>query len=511
MLRNSLLAPIRVSAFLGKEIFEILREPRLVLTLILGPFLILLLFGIGFRNQSRQFRTLFVAPEGDPLAQQIEAFGESLDSQIIFVGITPDEAAAKEQLRRNEIDLVIVIPTNALETIRNNQQAVFTLYHNELDPLQTGYIQYLGGVYAEEINRRILQRVTAYGQSEAAAHQDDLGAARTNAAALREALEQGDSAAARQHQQDLDNNVTGLEVGVGAGMTILNGLDQGGANQGQGAAPDAILSQLSEVRQDTNALGQIEDNRSDYTAEAQTAAKIETELTTLETLLSEFKRIEPGILVSPFRSETHTIASVQPRVIDFYAPGVLALLLQHLAITFGALSIVRERQLGTLELFRVSPVSATEMLIGKYISYLLFGTILAAILTGLLHWALGVPILGGWLNYAAVILGLLFTSLGIGLVISLISKTDSQAVQYAMIVLLASVFFSGFITTLRSLWEPVRVISWMLPVTYGIQLFQGVMLRGLPPEPLLLGSLVLIGLALFVWAGLLLHRLMARR
>jgi len=510
MLRNILIAPVRVSAFLGKEIYEILREPRLVLTLILGPFLILLLFGIGFRNQSRQYRTLFVAPEGDSLSQQIQAFGASLDSQILFVGVTPDEVAAKEQLRRNEVDLVIVIPTQALESIRNNQQAVFTLYHNELDPLQVGYIQYLGGVYAEEINRHMLQRVTAYGQSEAVAHQDDLGAARTNATALRVALEQGDSAAARQHQQELESNVSGLELGVGAGMTILSGLDQT-STEGQSTDPEAILAQLSDVRQNTNALGQIEDNRSDYTVEAQTAAKIESDLTTLDTLLGDFKRIEPGVLVSPFRSETYTVASVQPRVIDFYAPGVLALLLQHLAITFGALSIVRERQLGTLELFRVSPVSATEMLIGKYLSYLLFGVILAGILTVMLHWMLGVPVLGGWLNYGAVILGLLFTSLGIGFVISLISRTDSQAVQYAMIVLLASVFFSGFITTLRSLWEPVRVISWLLPVTYGIQLFQSVMLRGSLPEPALLGSLVLIGLVLFVWAWLLLHRLMARR
>jgi ABC-2 type transport system permease protein len=510
MLRNLLGAPIRVSAFVGKEIYEILREPRLVLTLILGPFLILLLFGIGFRNQSRQFRTLFVAPEGDPLSRQIQAFGTSLDSQIQFVGVTPDEAAAKEKLRRNEVDLVIVLPVNALESIRNNQQAVFTLYHNELDPLQVGYIQYLGGVYAEEINRHLLQRITAYGQSEATTHQDDLGAARANATALRVALEQGDSAAARQHQQDLDSNVAGLELGVGAGMSILSGIDQT-SGQGQGAAPEAILAQLSDVRQNTNALSQIEDNHGDYTAEAQTASKIETELTTLETLLGEFKRIEPGILVSPFRSETHTVASLEPRVVDFYAPGVLALLLQHLAITFGALSIVRERQFGTLELFRVSPISTTEMLIGKYISYLLFGAILATILTGLLRGGLGVPLLGDWLNYGAVILGLLFTSLGIGFVISLISRTDSQAVQYAMIVLLASVFFSGFITALRSLWEPVRVISWLLPVTYGIQLFQGVMLRGSSPEPRLLGSLVLIGLVLFVLAWLLLHRLMARR
>jgi len=54
---------IRTSSFLIMEIVEILRQPRLVLTLVLGPFLILLLFGIGYRNEARPLRTMFVVPE----------------------------------------------------------------------------------------------------------------------------------------------------------------------------------------------------------------------------------------------------------------------------------------------------------------------------------------------------------------------------------------------------------------------------------------------------------------
>lgn len=511
MLRNLLRSPIRISAFLSKEIYEILRQPRLVLTLILGPFLILLLFGIGFRNELPHFRTVFVAPVGAALSRQIEELGTSLDSQLIYLGLTPDEAAAKDQLRRNEVDLVIVIPVNALESVRNNQQAVFTIYHNEIDPLQVNYVEFLGQRYVEEVNRRVLLQLTAYGQEETSTPQADLAAAQASAAAMREALESGDIATARQHQEELNGNVTALELAVGTGMGALGEVNEALGTENPNAAPEAILDQLSTVREDTEALGPIQDNQTDYTAQAQAATKIETDLSNLETLLSEFRSIEPGVLVSPFRSETHTIASLQPRTTDFYVPGVLALLLQHLAITFGALSIVHERQLGTLELFRVSPVSAAETLVGKYISYLLLGAGLAAILTLLLRFALGMTMLGSWLNYGAVILGLLFTSLGIGFVISLISHTDSQAVQYAMIVLLASVFFSGFITPLTSLWQPVRGLSWSLPVTYGIQLFQAIMLRGLPPSPILLGGLVLIGLALFTCAWLLLNRLMARR
>ena len=182
------------------------------------------------------------------------------------------------------------------------------------------------------------------------------------------------------------------------------------------------------------------------------------------------------------RSETKSVANVQPSISDFFAPAVLALLLQHLAVTFAALSIVRERNVGTMELFRVSPLSAAEALFGKYISYMLFGGVIAAILSALLVFALHVPMLGTGGYFTLVIAAVLFTSLGIGFAISIVSQTDSQAVQYSMIILLASVFFSGFIMSLDMLWEPVRVISWLLPTTYGTLLLRDIALRGIAPN-----------------------------
>jgi ABC-2 type transport system permease protein len=105
----------------------------------------------------------------------------------------------------------------------------------------------------------------------------------------------------------------------------------------------------------------------------------------------------------------------------------------------------------------------------------------------------------------------LFASLGVGFVISLLSQTDSQAVQLAMLVLLASVFFSGFFMALYLFWPVVRIVSWALPVTYGIQLLQSIMLRGAAPNFTYMGGLLAIGLSLFIVAWFLLNRLMARR
>jgi ABC-2 type transport system permease protein len=124
---------------------------------------------------------------------------------------------------------------------------------------------------------------------------------------------------------------------------------------------------------------------------------------------------------------------------------------------------------------------------------------------------LKIPLIGDWRWYGLVLAALLFTALGAGFVISSASQTDSQAVQYAMIVLLSSVFFSGFMLSLDNLMQPVRLVSWLLPATYGINLLQNIMLRGYFLQPYLIAILTGIGVVLFFLAWLMLGRKLARQ
>lgn len=500
---------IRTSAFVRKEMLEILRQPRLLTSLVLGPFLILLIFGIGYRNEARVLRTLFVVPEGSELAQQIEENAATLGPQLIFEGTTPDEAQALERLYEGEVDVVAVTPPDAFDQVRASQQATFILYHHEIDPFQVDYVNYFGQIYIDEVNHRVLLAITQEGQTEAADVQEAVASARRNASELRQALEAGDSAMAAQNQTELSQNVNLISLAVGASAGVLSGVQQT-IGPGGTDGSDPMLTNLATLQQDVDQLesGGTDGNPSSSTEEI---ASIEQNLAELETQLAEFTSIDPNVLVRPFRSEARSIARVQPTATDFFAPAVIALLLQHLAVTMGALSIVRERTVGTMELFRVSPLTAGETLVGKYLSYLIFGGLLAAILTLLLVYGLRVPMLGNWWYYALVIAVLLFTSLGLGFIISLISQTDSQAVQLTMIVLLASVFFSGFLMSLDLLIPAVRVVSWALPTTYGIIFLRDIFLRGLQPDFLLLGGLALIGLVLYVIAWVLMHRLIAAR
>lgn len=512
MLRRLYQTIVRTSAFVRKEIIDVLRQPRLLLTLVLGPFLILLLFGIGYRQEARPLRTLFVVHADSDLAAQIDEYAPTLGPQLVYHGVTTDAVGALQQLGRGEVDVVVATPDDALERIRASEQAVFVLYHREINPFQVDYVDYFGQIYIDEVNRRVLLEIMLEGQADAATVQEELAEARANAARLREALEAGEQFAIRQHQANLARNLDIVSLALGASLGLISGVETTLGEEDESDAGD-LLAMLAALRQDTEAINSNNANHpiggGSNSQEVTEIARIEGELAILEERLAEFTQIDTNVLVRPFRSETRGIAEIQPTPEDYFAPAVIALLLQHLAITFAALSIVRERSVGTMELFRVSPLSAGETLFGKYLSYFIFGGILTAILTLLLVYVLRVPMLGDWFNYMLVVAAILFTSLGIGFVISILSKTDSQAVQFTMLVLLTSVFFSGFLMELSMIWEPVRVVSWALPTTYGIILLRDIFLRGNPADLFLLGGLFLIGVGLCLVSWLLLRRLIS--
>ena len=500
---------IRISAFLRKEVFEVWRQPRLILTLILGPFLILLLFGVGYRVQAQPVRSLFVMDEDNPFRGYLGDYASEINPLLEYAGIAESEAAARERLRRDEVDLVIVLPEDPVARIENSEQAVFRIFHNEIDPFQVDYVEAFARIYIDEVNRRILAEIAGRGQEETTDARQVVSTTRATARQMRQALESGEIAEAMRLRDQL---VRGAELTaslLGTTANLLQGVEQ--RFDSEDVVVDPVVAALDRIREEARALSRIEAGQDDYSQEAARAARIEEEFAALEEAMGDFRQIAPSVLVSPFRGDVQHISEAPLRVSDYYVPSAIALLAQHLAVTFAALSIVSERRGGALELFRVSPVSAIETLLGKYASYFVFEVILLAILTALVLFGLQVPLLGAWGNYALILATLIFTSLGLGFVISLLAQTTSQAVQYSMIILLASIFFSGFFLTLQLLRPAVRIVSWLLPATYATQMLQNVMLRGALRDFNLLYSLALMGLAFFVLAWFLLRRKMARR
>ncbi|HEX5828977.1 MAG TPA: ABC transporter permease [Candidatus Limnocylindrales bacterium] len=226
--------------------------------------------------------------------------------------------------------------------------------------------------------------------------------------------------------------------------------------------------------------------------------------------LPQAGRIPPEVIAEPTRANVVNVAPVLPSVVGYYGPAVLALILQHMAVTLIALSVVRDRTSGVMELFRISPVSAWEVVAGKILGFGFLCAVIAFASLVLLIVGLGVPMLGTPLMLTGVVALLVLASLGLGLLISIVSDSERQAVQLSLLVLLASVFFSGFVLPISEFNEPVRIAAHAIPVTNGIGLIQDVMLRGELQEPWEAMVLAVIGLVLLLACWLLLRRGMAR-
>jgi ABC-2 type transport system permease protein len=348
------------------------------------------------------------------------------------------------------------------------------------------------------------------GQEQAAAMEPEVESARDSAAGVRQALERGDREAAQREMLQLHQDLSVIQAALGPAQWLAIGLDEitgGSGSIGQTGEPQDVLLQ---IQKDMEALGGIGTSQLSDSEAIDAAAKLERRMGDLETAIEAFRREDPHVLVSPFAGETRPIGNTHLSPSDYYVPATIVLLLQHLCVTFGALSIVSERRTGTMELFQASPLAAIEVLVGKYLGYWLAGVLVASVLTGLLLFLVQVPMLGSWWQYVATLAALMFTSLGLGFLISILARSISQAVQYSMITLLASAFFSGFLLSLDMLRPTIRLVSWLIPASYGIQLLQDVMLRGVSFQVWRIRILTGMGLVLFIvaWRGL--RREMAR-
>lgn len=385
MLRDVWHSLVRITSFIGKELREVIRRPGVLASLVLGPFLIMLIFGIGYTGARSPFRTEIVLPAGSDLPRDQEFYEGLAGGRIEVIGISDNQDGTERRLREREIDLMVVAPADAAAQLRQGNQTEILVAWNQVDPVYDGLAHLAVATMVAELNAEIIRRAAAEG------------------------------------------------------ITIAEG-----------------------------ELG------------------------------PQVTNISPEVVAKPTTAVTENVAPSDPSVLNFFAPAVLALVLQHLGVTLTALSMVRERLSGQMDLFRVAPVNSMEVLVGKYVAYGLLTLLVGGVVGGLMVFVLEVPIFSGYLVAVGIILLLAFASLGVGLLISLVADSERQAVQLSMLVLLASVFFSGFVLPVEDFIGAVQYLAYVLPVTHGIATLQEAMLRGEVSSLWMVGALAGIGAGLYL-------------
>src|SRR5690606_24208030 len=273
-----------------------------------------------------------------------------------------------------------------------------------------------------------------------------------------------------------------------------------GVDESSGSESDALGERVGTSRSDVEAID------SSDPAAADRAEEIEGELAELEAAIAEFRSVSPRVLVQPFIASTELASGVDIPLTTYYSPGVVAVLLQHVVLTFAALSVVTERSTGSTEMFRVGPVRVGEFLVGKFLGYAFFGVVIGAALIALVAYAFGTPMFGSWLWLALILALTMSASLGLGFVIAAAANTDAQAVQFSMLALLFTIFFSGMVVSLNRLADGVRQAAYLAPATSATEGLQDVMFRGEAPDPLTVGILAIYTIVSLVIAYLWLRR-----
>jgi len=162
----------------------------------------------------------------------------------------------------------------------------------------------------------------------------------------------------------------------------------------------------------------------------------------------------------------------------FMIPGLIGVILQIVTVALTGLTLVREREQGTLEQLMVTPVGRLGLMLGKLTPYagLAMIEIVAVLFFGRVLF--GVVVAGSVPLLMALSVPFVLAALSLGLLISTVAQTQGQALQMTLMVMLPSILLSGFVFPRETMPGPLYLISFIIPVTHFLEILRGIIVRG---------------------------------
>jgi ABC-2 type transport system permease protein len=180
----------------------------------------------------------------------------------------------------------------------------------------------------------------------------------------------------------------------------------------------------------------------------------------------------------PVEARPKILFNPDSRSANFLIPGMIAVLMQMMTVLLTAIAIVRERERGTLEQLYMTPIKPLGLMVGKIVPYAVVAYSEICILLVLMRWAFGVPIKGNILLLMLLVTPFILTMLGFGLLISTRAQSYQEATQAAFGTMMPSIFLSGYIFPIETMPRVFQWVSSIIPTTYLIEIFRGIILRG---------------------------------
>ncbi|MEO5925693.1 MAG: ABC transporter permease [Bryobacteraceae bacterium] len=179
----------------------------------------------------------------------------------------------------------------------------------------------------------------------------------------------------------------------------------------------------------------------------------------------------------PLKIETQLLYNPEARSVLAFVPALIGILVELTVRLFISLSFVRERERGAMDLLRITRISSTALVAGKFAAGVAIGLVTAALLTTAMIWVFGIS-LGApvWLYWGAMI-SIMLPGLGLGLWLSVEAKHAAQVLQLNFLIALPSVLLSGFLFPRSSMPWPMTALAQVLPNTWSLDVMRGMILR----------------------------------
>jgi ABC-2 type transport system permease protein len=197
-----------------------------------------------------------------------------------------------------------------------------------------------------------------------------------------------------------------------------------------------------------------------------------------EQIAVQAQLMDPSTIPHMFNTETRVWYNPDLKNSDFMVPGIAIFLLTIVTALLSAMGLVRERETGTMEQLLVTPIKKYQLLIGKIIPFAILGFIELTIALAFAKLWYKIPIVGNLGLFAAFTVVYLFTTLGVGLLISAISHTQMQAMFTIWFVLIFTFLMSGFIFPIENMPMVAQALTYLNPMRYFLTVIREIFLKG---------------------------------
>lgn len=185
------------------------------------------------------------------------------------------------------------------------------------------------------------------------------------------------------------------------------------------------------------------------------------------------------IAVNPLEAETRVWYNPEVKTRNFMVPGIVGLLLMMVTLILTSLAVVKEKEIGTLEQLIVTPIKPFQLIIGKLVPFAILGVASIIIVLISMTVIFNIPVRGSYIFLFVSSFIYILSTLGLGLFVSTISKTQQQAMMLAIfVIMLPMVYLSGFVFPIENMPKIIQLVTYFIPLKYFMLIIRGIILKG---------------------------------